>query len=100
MSTPISPAYTREDLIAMIHQRDALVSDLKAVAEAKSRSVEETRATKLLIEISQLRETLIEANNRLIAINHELLNYDDPDWKVLAAARRAAFPSTEGGRHG
>ena len=28
--TPISPKYTREDLIAMIHNRDALVSDLKA----------------------------------------------------------------------
>lgn len=34
--TPISPAYTREDLIAMIHQRDLLVSDLKkALAEAR-----------------------------------------------------------------
>lgn len=27
--TPISPVATREDLIAMIHNRDALVSDLK-----------------------------------------------------------------------
>jgi len=27
--TPISPAYSREDLVAMIHNRDELISDLK-----------------------------------------------------------------------
>lgn len=33
--TPISPRATREDLVAMIHNRDALVSDLKeALASA------------------------------------------------------------------
>lgn len=34
--TPISPVASREDLIAMIHNRDALVSDLKeALASAR-----------------------------------------------------------------
>lgn len=31
--TPISPAYSRNDLIAMIHNRDGLISDLKQVVK-------------------------------------------------------------------
>jgi hypothetical protein len=40
--TPISPNYTRADLIAMIHQRDMLVYDLKeARAAAYAQGIED-----------------------------------------------------------
>ena len=39
--TPISPEYTREDLIVMIHQRDELVSDLKDRIEALEAALRE-----------------------------------------------------------
>ena len=42
--TPISPEYTREDLIIMIHQRDGLVSDLKEVCEKKAARIETLEA--------------------------------------------------------
>ena len=39
--TPISPEATREDLIAMIHMRDNLVSDLKSLAFDRNAVIEE-----------------------------------------------------------
>lgn len=41
--------------------------------------------------VEDVQRKLIEANNKLIDINHALLNREDPDWKVLAAVRDAAF---------
>lgn len=37
--TPISPDYTRGDLIAMIHQRDGLVSALKDTCAEKDKEI-------------------------------------------------------------
>jgi len=42
--TPISPEYTRGDLIAMIHQRDALVSGLKEVCTTRAARIEALEA--------------------------------------------------------
>ena len=42
--TPISPEYTRGDLIAMIHQRDALVSGLQEVCTTRAARIEALEA--------------------------------------------------------
>jgi hypothetical protein len=47
--TPISPEYTRGDLIAMIHQRDALVSGLKEVCTTRAARIEALEAALAMI---------------------------------------------------
>ena len=54
------------------------------------------RAERAEAQVEDVQRKLIEANNKLIDINHALLNREDPDWKVLAAARSASLTSTVG----
>lgn len=58
--TPISPAYTREDLIAMIRNRDAMVSDLKTCLEEAVRERENYNGfhQSAVMEIDRLRKAL------------------------------------------
>ena len=68
--TPISPEYTRGDLIAMIHQRDALVSGLKEVCT--------TRAARI--------EALEAALSRVDAINDSPATFNQDIDDVVCAA--------------
>ena len=60
MTTPISPIASREELIAMIHNRDALVSDLKECVESARSALREIDAMpcSMVNDSESLRHTI------------------------------------------
>ena len=98
--TPISPAYTREDLIAMIHQRDELVSALKETVQRSSEQRAEAHESwRITIEQrgdAERRATAAEA--RLARATGELERlFELFGHQATADVLAAVSGSTEGG---
>lgn len=69
---PVSPAASREDLIAMIHNRDALVADLKEAVADRDSKLEAYRKA-LASGVNELNAIAIfaEDNSKAATDKHE-----------------------------
>jgi len=79
--TPISPEYTRGDLIAMIHQRDALVSGLKEVCTTRAARIEALEAALAMIVLSSKDSASVEIARAALDPTAQI------DWDILAEER-------------
>jgi hypothetical protein len=88
----ISPAYTRDDLVAMIEQREALISALKETVEETVREREDYNGKHqgAVIEIERLRAAIL----RIDAINDSPARFSFEINKVCDAILRPHLTSS------
>jgi len=79
--TPISPEYTRGDLIAMIHQRDALVSGLKEVCTTRAARIEALEAALAMIVLSSKDSASVEIARAALDPTAQI------DWDIMSEER-------------